>query len=842
MVVAQGGDRRTLVYQNPTGSYSYLGVARASFPRTYLNTDTMPVCTGVVRNVVNDAQMATALTNAIANAALGLHDWIVVALGTYTGFYNPAVKQGDIAPGGNGVCVIISKAVYDSIDPMTGIATVLPAKRRVTAAEVTAVMPFFKNVSLANQEQWAFDGEHARLALHRDLLRRRCHGHRTRPPRPRRERRRLDPDGTDDVAAEHHLRPVRVRLQRDRQPEGGARAARPLARVPGLVLRRQDPPRWAGLQGRCTRTTAPARCASSTTARARRPRTSCRRAYSMPGCAPQDWEIRWNRFEKPLTWNHAPDVRGQGLVGQEPPRDEEAPVRTHRGQLLPSDVARGSGGRRAPAQVGELRRRPAERLHARHLVRWNLIEDAGFGINIAGVDNVEPAVAPKRVWSVGNLYKIGAQYFDASQNPFIGFGIFDTCGFIHDTFVPMGVVNVIGQPEGGHLNLSMLDCIFGHTTYGLKGSGHSEGLNTLTSQCPGFDVRKCVFVGRDGSLYPANNYFPADEAQVGFTNFAAGDYSLLGTSQVIVPVTPPVVPAVLDHLTLLVAPSGGTSGIPLATQPRVKAIDDSGLQYALTGTIAVSVLSGQASVTAGGSIAMTNGIGTDVGLTLTAPAPTTVVLRFTHAASGLFVDSAPISIGGSTLTITRPASDGVSGVALPTQPQIQYCDAAGAPVAQAGVIITASIIPSSNATLGAGATATTDATGLATFSGLTMSVLSERDVTVRYSAAGASPVDESVHLTVPAVNTSVAALVCTRPGKAGRSGEPLRIEPRYEWQDDSGHVVPSCTAAVHIAAVGNVSDFGTDTLAATAGVVDFAGSGFGVIGRGKVTIVATGTP
>ncbi len=66
---------------------------------------------------------------------------------------------------------------------------------------------------------------------------------------------------------------------------------------------------------------------------------------------------------------------------------------------------------------------------------------------------------------------------------------------------------------------------------------------------------------------------------------------------------------------------------------------------------------------------------------------------------------------------TQPSPTGQAGVALSTQPVAQIQDANGNPVAQAGVLVTATIQSGPSGTL-ANATATTAASGAATFSGL----------------------------------------------------------------------------------------------------------------------------
>jgi hypothetical protein len=261
-------------------------------------------------------------------------------------------------------------------------------------------------------------------------------------------------------------------------------------------------------------------------------------SYSTPGNAPQDLEFRWNYLTKPLSWNtQHPTYAGKQWSVKNLFELKKLQYGLVEGNYLQHSWGPAGGGSQAGAALllkSESYGDGAANGYTHDiLVRWNLVEDVAFGINIAGVPNTDAAFPIKNVFSVGNLYKIGAQYFDASQNPMIGIGLLDNCGSIHDTFISLGTVLDVGAPQPNATNLVLLDSIYGHTTYGLKGSP-VEGNATIASLVTP-DVRRCVFVGRQASLYPATCFCPADETAVGFTNFAGGDYSLLGTSQVIVP-------------------------------------------------------------------------------------------------------------------------------------------------------------------------------------------------------------------------------------------------------------------------------------------------------------------
>ena len=58
------------------------------------------------------------------------------------------------------------------------------------------------------------------------------------------------------------------------------------------------------------------------------------------------------------------------------------------------------------------------------------------------------------------------------------------------------------------------------------GSGKSEGNIILTYYAPGAVVTRNVIAGANAGIYPADNYFPASLAAVGFLNMAADDYEL----------------------------------------------------------------------------------------------------------------------------------------------------------------------------------------------------------------------------------------------------------------------------------------------------------------------------
>ncbi|MDQ6887066.1 MAG: Ig-like domain-containing protein [Gemmatimonadota bacterium] len=66
--------------------------------------------------------------------------------------------------------------------------------------------------------------------------------------------------------------------------------------------------------------------------------------------------------------------------------------------------------------------------------------------------------------------------------------------------------------------------------YGVFGSGGAEGTSALDAYCPGWVFQRNVVIGASLRLYPAGNFYPATSNDVGFANYAGGDYRLTSAS------------------------------------------------------------------------------------------------------------------------------------------------------------------------------------------------------------------------------------------------------------------------------------------------------------------------
>jgi hypothetical protein len=134
----------------------------------------------------------------------------------------------------------------------------------------------------------------------------------------------------------------------------------------------------------------------------------------------------------------------------------------------------------------------------------------------------------------------------------------------------------------------------------------------------------------------------------------------------------------------------------------------------------------------------------------------------------------------------QPSSPTPSGTAFATQPVIQLEDQNGNPTPQAGVTVTAEISSGPSGSL-SNATASTDASGRAAFSGLTLTG-QVGSYTLSFSAPGGLTGVNSSPFAIT-VGAPAQLAVTTQPSTLARSRAPLVIQPVVQVQDASGNAI-----------------------------------------------------
>lgn len=258
-------------------------------------------------------------------------------------------------------------------------------------------------------------------------------------------------------------------------------------------------------------------------------------------------------------------------------------------------------------------------------------------------------------------------------------------------------------------------------------------------------------------------------------------------------------PAPASELVLTTQPAAtAQSGTALTTQPVVQLRDAFGNPVAQSGvTVTVAIATGGGTL-GGTTTADTDSNGqaafTDLVLSGTAGDRT---LSFSAAGlTGATSHAIDLMAGAaSQLSVeTQPSSTAQSGIAFPQQPVLQLRDAAGNPVSQAGVSVTA-VIASGGGSLGGTVTVDTDASGVATFTNLSITG-SAGDRTLGFSATGLTSATSGTISVLAGAPAQLA--IVTQPSSTAEAGTAFAQQPELQLQDASGN--PAAEAGVTITA------------------------------------------
>jgi hypothetical protein len=162
----------------------------------------------------------------------------------------------------------------------------------------------------------------------------------------------------------------------------------------------------------------------------------------------------------------------------------------------------------------------------------NIVRHSGGGFNISGADTeAGPSLPSQRILIKNNLIDdINGQRWTGLAEPADGEFLQIVGGPInitvdHNTVFQSGsIITADYAPSAG---FSFLNNITPHNLYGVIGSSHGSGADTIAHYFPGGVFRKNVIAGiPQGIIYPTDNFPTLLLSLVGFVDLAGGDYRL----------------------------------------------------------------------------------------------------------------------------------------------------------------------------------------------------------------------------------------------------------------------------------------------------------------------------
>jgi YVTN family beta-propeller protein len=277
------------------------------------------------------------------------------------------------------------------------------------------------------------------------------------------------------------------------------------------------------------------------------------------------------------------------------------------------------------------------------------------------------------------------------------------------------------------------------------------------------------------------------------------------------------------------------TGVVFPTVPQVT-VTDSATNPVPSQAVTISVAAGSP-LTFAPTTATTNasGLATFTGLVATG----TVGVRILQFTAGTAVSdpSGPVTVNGgppASVTITtQPPASVQSGVVFPSVPVVTVQDAAANPVA--GQTVTVSVAGGAALTF-ANASATTDANGVATFTGLSASGLIGAR-TLKFTSGTAVSVASSSVAVAAGLPATVA--ITTQPSATVTNGVAFPVQPVVTVKDAATNLVPNQLVTVSVG-TGSPLTFTNPTATTSAlGVATFSGLAVtGVVGARTLLFTA----
>jgi hypothetical protein len=284
-------------------------------------------------------------------------------------------------------------------------------------------------------------------------------------------------------------------------------------------------------------------------------------------------------------------------------------------------------------------------------------------------------------------------------------------------------------------------------------------------------------------------------------------------------------PGAASKLTITTQPSSTVqNGVALAQNPVIQVRDAGNNAIAQAGVVVTAAIGSGGGALSGTTTATTDasGVATFTNLVITGTAGARTLSFSAPSLTSITSSSINVTAGAASQVVitTQPSTAALSGVAFTNQPAVRLRDASGNNVSQSGVTITASIA-SGTGTLGGTATASTNTSGVATFTNLSITSAAGA-FTLRFSS-GSLTAATSGTITISVPGTPTALSITTQPSSSASSGVAFGVQPVIQLRDASNNAVAQSGVVVTAAIATGGGTLGGTTTATTnaSGVATF---------------------
>jgi hypothetical protein len=304
-------------------------------------------------------------------------------------------------------------------------------------------------------------------------------------------------------------------------------------------------------------------------------------------------------------------------------------------------------------------------------------------------------------------------------------------------------------------------------------------------------------------------------------------------------------PGAASKLTITTQPSSTVqNGVALAQNPVIQVRDAGNNAIAQAGVVVTAAIGSGGGALSGTTTATTDasGVATFTNLVITGTAGARTLSFSAPSLTSITSSSINVTAGAASqiAITTQPSTAASSGAVFATQPVVRLRDASGNNVSQSGVTITASIA-SGTGTLGGTATASTNTSGVATFTNLSITSAAGA-FTLRFASGSLTPATSgTITISVPTPPTQLG--ITTQPSSSATTGIAFATQPVIQLRDASNNAVAQSGVVITAAIATGGGTLGGTTTATTnaSGVASFGNLSIaGTAGSRTLSFSATG--
>src|SRR3989454_2745100 len=246
---------------------------------------------------------------------------------------------------------------------------------------------------------------------------------------------------------------------------------------------------------------------------------------TLPGLVPADIVVRHNHFFKPLTWKtDDPIYAGTHWSVKNLFELKNARRVLVEGNVLDQNWADAQSGFSILFTVRN-QDGTAPWSQVDHVVfQDNILRHGGAGVHNPGDDNNIPH---QQTGEVTNPNKLLSDVTDTWGGNGAFLQMLDGTSDViadHNTVLHSGnVITADGRPHTGFV---FTNNIAPHNLYGVIGTNHGPGNDSLNVYFPVREFRRNLIPGASTTAYPGDNFYPPGIGDVGFTNLSGGNYRL----------------------------------------------------------------------------------------------------------------------------------------------------------------------------------------------------------------------------------------------------------------------------------------------------------------------------